>query len=63
MRSRIINVSGIGSYILRTAFSVAALVNTLADYASANYLSNITVCFDSNGFASSSFVREFLIPI
>ena len=53
-------LSGIGSYILRTAFSVAALANTLADYASVNYLSNITICSDSNGSASSSFVREFL---
>lgn len=54
-------LSGIGSYILRTAFSVAALANTLADYASVNALKNITICFDSGSSASSSFVGEFII--
>ncbi|VEP18356.1 ABC transporter substrate-binding protein (modular protein) [Hyella patelloides LEGE 07179] len=53
-------LSGIGKYILRTAFSVTALTNALADYASVKSLSNITICFDSDSSASTTFVEEFV---
>lgn len=56
-------LSGIGSYIFRTAFSVAALANTLADYASVSSLSDITICVDSSSSASSSFIEEFILEM
>ncbi len=56
-------LSGIGSYIFRTTFGVTALANRLADYASVNSLSNITICVDSSSSASSSFVEEFLLEM
>ena len=56
-------LSGIGSYIFRTVFSVAALANTLADYASVNTMKNITICFDSMSSASNSFVEEFILEM
>ena len=56
-------LSGIGSYIFQTTFGVTALANTLADYASVNSLSNITICVDSSSSASSSFVEEFILEM
>ena len=53
-------LSGIGSYIMRTTPSVALMANTLADYASVNYFTNIVVCADSTSSASNSFVEEFI---
>ena len=53
-------LSGVGSYILRTALSVAALANTLSDYASVNSLTKVAICFDSSSSASSSFIQEFI---
>ena len=56
-------LSGIGSYIMRTAPSVAVLAKTLADYASISSLEQIAVCFDSNSSASSSFTQDFTAEI
>lgn len=56
-------LSGIGSYIMRTTPSVAIMANTLADYASVNYFKNIVVCADSRSSASSSFVEEFILEM
>lgn len=56
-------LSGTGSYIFRTAFSVAALANTLADYASVSSLTDITICVDSSSSASNSFVEEFILEM
>ena len=53
-------LSNVGNYILRTIPSVAALAKTLADHASANSLSKITVCSDSRDSASNSFAQEFI---
>ena len=52
-------LSGIGSYILRTVPSVAASAAKLANYASANSLTKIALCQDSQDSASSSFARQF----
>ena len=52
-------LSGIGSYIMRTTLSVSVLAKTLSDYASIGSMKRIAVCFDSNSSASSSFVGEF----
>ena len=56
-------LTGIGSYIFRTAFGVTALANRLADYASVNSSSNITICVDSNSSASKTFAEEFVLEM
>ena len=56
-------LSGIGSYILRTTPSVALMANSLTDYASVSSFSKIVLCFDSESSASNSFVREFILEL
>lgn len=53
-------LSGVGSYILRTIPSVSALANSLAAYASVNSFTKNVVCFDSSDSASSSFAQAFI---
>lgn len=53
-------LSGMGSHILRTIPSVSALASKLANYASAQSLTKIAICSDSQDSASASFAQEFI---
>lgn len=52
-------LSGIGSYIMRTTPSVAVLANTLASYTLISDYSKVAICFDPSSSASKSFAQEF----
>ncbi|MGD1918617.1 MAG: ABC transporter substrate-binding protein [Pleurocapsa sp.] len=53
-------LSGMGSHIMRTIPSVSALASKLANYASAQSLTKIAICSDSQDSASGSFAQEFI---
>lgn len=53
----------IGSYIMRTAPSVAALANSLSNYSAVNSFNRIAICTDSTSSSSSSFTQEFIADI
>ena len=56
-------LSGIGSYIMRTTPSVSVLAKTLASYALIGSLERIAVCSDSSSSDSSSFAHKFTAEI